>query len=108
MGRMQIGPAMIYFFAGFAGAGFGAGFGAGAGAGAGGGGATAGAGAGFGGSGFFSQPIKRNAATISNESMTAKTFFKGGHLLFLQDVFGTIGMKCLLGPCGSLPTAVIT
>jgi hypothetical protein len=64
-----------YFFAGFAGAGFGAG--AGAGAGAGGGGATAGAGAGFGGSGFFSQPIKTNAATISNESMTANSFFKG-------------------------------
>jgi len=69
-------PGISYFFAGFAGAGFGAGAGAGAGADAGGGGATAGAGAGLGGSGFFSQPINTKVATISNESMTANTFFK--------------------------------
>ena len=74
-------PAEICILAGSAGAGNEEGAGAGAGAGAGGGGATAGAGAGLGGSGFFSQPIKTNAATISNESMTANSFFKGGHLL---------------------------
>lgn len=75
---MSMLPAGSYFFAGFAGAGFaGVGAGAGAGAGAGGGGATAGAGAGFGGSGFFSQPITRNATTMSNESRIANSFFTG-------------------------------
>ena len=71
-------PAGCYFFAGFAGAGAGVGAGVGAGAGGAGGGVTAGAGAGagFGGSGFFSQPIRTNAVTMSNESNSVKSFFK--------------------------------
>lgn len=97
-------PAGCYFFAGFAGAGAGfIGAGAGAGAGGAGGGVTAGAGAGFGGSGFFSQPIRTNAVTISNESNSVKSFFK-----VVTSFRGIFVMNNRIRSSGSTPTGDTT